>query len=71
MSIVIAGHVKNGLVVPDAPLPEGAQVEIRITDEPDAGREGGAGGGARSIPGARPVVPVPLDQPLPHARRTA
>ena len=39
MSIVIAGFVKNGLVVPSAPLPEGAQVEIRMSDAPDAERE--------------------------------
>ena len=34
MSIVIAGHVKNGLVVPDAPLPEGAFVEVRVVGGP-------------------------------------
>lgn len=26
----VAGFVKNGVVVPDSPLPEGAQVEIRL-----------------------------------------
>jgi hypothetical protein len=42
----IPGFVKNGLVVPNAPLPEGAQVEIRVNDlagesksEPAHGRE--------------------------------
>lgn len=39
MSVVIAGFVKNGVVVPNAPLPEGAQVEIRMSDAPDAERE--------------------------------
>ena len=39
MSVVIAGFVKNGVVVPNAPLPEGAQVEIRVSDAPDAERE--------------------------------
>ncbi len=39
MSIKIAGFVKNGVVVPSAPLPEGAQVEIRMSDAPDAERE--------------------------------
>jgi hypothetical protein len=28
----IRGIVKNGLIVPDAPLPEGVQVEIRLCD---------------------------------------
>lgn len=32
MSITITGIVQNGVVVPQAPLPEGAQVEIRLTD---------------------------------------
>jgi len=35
MSITITGVVKNGVVLPDAPLPEGKQVEIRVNDEPD------------------------------------
>ena len=39
MSIVIAGFVKNGVVVPSAPLPEGAQVEIRMSAAPEALRE--------------------------------
>jgi hypothetical protein len=30
MSITVAGFVKNGVVVPNAPLPEGARVEIRL-----------------------------------------
>ena len=38
MSIIIAGFVKNG-VVPNAPLPEGAQIEIHVNDGPDGERE--------------------------------
>src|SRR5207245_11528439 len=34
MSITVAGFVKNGVVVPNAPLPEGAQVEIRLNEGP-------------------------------------
>ena len=34
MNTVIPGVVKNGLVVPGAPLPEGARVEIRLCDTP-------------------------------------
>ena len=30
MAIVIAGFVKNGVVVPNAPLPEGAFVEVHV-----------------------------------------
>lgn len=39
MSVVIAGFVRNGVVIPNAPLPEGANVEIRLTDAPGAARE--------------------------------
>ncbi len=31
MSITIAGIVKNGVIVPNRPLPEDAQVAIRLT----------------------------------------
>jgi len=36
---VVAGLVKNGVVVPEAPLPEGAEVEIRLRETlaPDEG----------------------------------
>ena len=34
MSITITGVVKNGVVVPMASLPEGAQVEIRLSELP-------------------------------------
>jgi hypothetical protein len=30
MSTITTGIVTNGVVVPDSPLPEGAQVEIRL-----------------------------------------
>ncbi|HEY7428284.1 MAG TPA: hypothetical protein VH682_28885 [Gemmataceae bacterium] len=30
MSIIVAGVVKNGVVVPNSPLPEGAHVEIQL-----------------------------------------
>jgi len=32
MSITIAGIVKNGVVVPNSPLPEGASVEIHLNE---------------------------------------
>jgi len=35
MSITITGVVKNGGVIPNAPLPEGKQVEIHVNDERD------------------------------------
>jgi hypothetical protein len=34
MSITITGVVKNGVVVPRASLPEGAQVEIHLSELP-------------------------------------
>jgi hypothetical protein len=34
MSITLTGVVKNGVVVPAAALPEGAQVEIRLNETP-------------------------------------
>ena len=30
MSVTVAGFVKNGVVVPNAPLPEGVFVEVRV-----------------------------------------
>jgi hypothetical protein len=33
MSIIVAGFVKNGVVVPNAPLPEGAFVEVHVVDD--------------------------------------
>jgi hypothetical protein len=35
MPITITGIVKNGVVIPNAPLPEGRQVEIQVSDELD------------------------------------
>jgi hypothetical protein len=34
MSIVVAGFVKNGVVVPNAPLPERALVEVHVIRGP-------------------------------------
>jgi hypothetical protein len=34
MSIIVAGFVKNGVVVPNAPLPEGAFVEVHVVSGP-------------------------------------
>ena len=34
MSIVVVGFVKNGMVVPNAPLPEGAFVEVHVIRGP-------------------------------------
>jgi len=34
MSIVVAGVVSQGVIVPREPLPEGAQVEIHLNDQP-------------------------------------
>ena len=38
-SITVTGFVKNGVVVPNAPLPEGARVEILVNNEPVSERE--------------------------------
>ena len=32
MSTAIVGVVKNGVVIPNTPLPEGAQVEIHVNE---------------------------------------
>jgi hypothetical protein len=34
MSVTVAGFVKNGVVVPNAPLPEGAFVEVCVINGP-------------------------------------
>lgn len=34
MPDIVAGFVKNGVVVPNSPLPEGAQVEIQLRPAP-------------------------------------
>jgi hypothetical protein len=34
MLMIVAGFVKNDVVVPNAPLPEGAQVEIQLKSAP-------------------------------------
>ena len=33
MPVIVAGFVKNGVVVPNAPLPEGAFVEVHVINE--------------------------------------
>jgi len=34
MSVTVAGFVKNGVVVPNVPLPEGAFVEVHVIHGP-------------------------------------
>jgi hypothetical protein len=34
MTTTIAGFVKNGVIIPNAPLPEGAYVEIHLSNVP-------------------------------------
>ena len=34
MSVIVAGFVKHGVVVPNAPLPEGAFVEVHVIHGP-------------------------------------
>ena len=34
MSVIVAGFVKNGVVVPNMPLPEGAFVEVHVIHGP-------------------------------------
>jgi hypothetical protein len=34
VSVTAAGFVKNGVVVPNAPLPEGAIVQVHVIHEP-------------------------------------
>jgi hypothetical protein len=34
MSLIVAGFVKNGVVVPNMPLPEGAFVEVHVIHGP-------------------------------------
>jgi hypothetical protein len=34
VDVVIQGVVRNGSVVPDTPLPEGARVEVRLVETP-------------------------------------
>jgi hypothetical protein len=42
MSNIVAGFVKNGVVIPNAPLPEGAQVEIQLKPSGPANPSGTA-----------------------------
>ena len=34
MAVIVAGFVKNGVVVPNVPLPEGALVEVHVIRGP-------------------------------------
>lgn len=34
MNTTVGGVVRDGIIVPNSPLPEGRQVEIRLCDEP-------------------------------------
>ena len=56
MSITITGVVRNGVVVPKAPLPEGAQVEIRVSDA--------------AAPAPAPLTPAELRR-MPREQRQA
>ena len=60
MSITVAGFVKNGVVVPNAPLPEGAQVEIVVSNEP-------GGSGKRRAP--RPSISSSRSPSRPRSAR--
>jgi len=73
MSASIPGHVKNGVVVPNEPLPEGANVEIRLNEVPtDASAkpknemtaEGGPVLGAQLTPGELRRMPRQERQPF-------
>ncbi len=44
MSVLVTGFVKNGVVVPNSPLPEGAQVEIQLKPAPREVPQDGAAG---------------------------
>jgi hypothetical protein len=55
MSITITGTVKNGVVVPDTPLPENAQVEIRLS-------EGAAEPGIAAVPSPAELRRMPREQ---------
>ncbi len=57
MSSTITGVVRNGVIVPQAPLPEGAEVEIRLSEAPAA-------------VAARPPTPAELRR-MPREQRQA
>ena len=42
MSTIVTGIVTNGVVVPVSPLPEGAQVEVRVTVDTSSPAANGA-----------------------------
>ena len=72
MPITITGVVKNGVVVPKAPLPEGAQVEIRLSEEPapvPAERNDALAAGGKAAAAAR-LTPAELRR-MPREQRQA
>jgi hypothetical protein len=63
MPLTVVGFVKNGVVVPTAPLPEGAQVEIHL-------KEGTADNSlARKDELQAEAEPVPANYPTPGELR--
>ena len=71
MSITILGVVKNGVVVPNAPLPEDAQVEIRLNETPaDAPAEREQERAARRPGSDRPAGMRAEGELVPAARLT-
>ncbi len=70
MSSTITGVVKNGVVVPHAPLPEGAQVEIRLSQGPtDVPAEQNESAAWQQASGSSTGMPA-AGEPLPAARLT-
>ena len=60
MPNIVTGFVKNGVVVPDSPLPEGAKVEIQVkTDRPEI------------LPGAASCVSPSELRKMPREQRQA
>ena len=39
MTMIVPGVVREGRVVPDTPLPEGARVEVRVVGPPEVPEE--------------------------------
>jgi hypothetical protein len=72
MSVSIPGHVQNGVVVPNSPLPEGAKVEIRLDEiptDPPAKRQDQPATESGQVPGA-PLTPGELRN-MPREQRQA
>jgi hypothetical protein len=70
MSSTITGVVKNGVVVPHTPLPEGAQVEIRLsTGPPEVPAEPNESAAWQQVSGSSAGMPAEGELP-PAARLT-